>query len=101
MRRAGPLVATVAVMVTAAAWSVDSVSGAVTRVVTATRELTAREQAHHVLNRLAFGPRPGDVERVVAMGVDRWIDQQLRPDGVPDREADRLVAEAFPAMRQS
>jgi len=101
MRRAGPLVVTAAVMLTAGAWSVDSVSGAVTRVVTAARELTAREQAHHVLNRLAFGPRPGDVERVVAMGVDRWIEVQLRPDGIPDRDTEQLVATAFPAMRQS
>ncbi|MBW8902340.1 MAG: DUF1800 family protein, partial [Massilia sp.] len=34
-------------------------------------------QAQHVLNRLAFGPRPGDVERVTRMGVPRWIDEQL------------------------
>jgi uncharacterized protein (DUF1800 family) len=88
-------------MLTAAAWSVDSVSGAVTRVASAVRELTAREQASHVLNRLAFGPRPGDVDRVTSMGVDRWIELQLRPERVPDGDADRLVVAAFPAMRQS
>jgi uncharacterized protein (DUF1800 family) len=88
-------------MLTAAVWSVDSVSGAVTRVVTAARELNAREQASHVLNRLAFGPRPGDVDRVMAMGVDRWIEQQLRPDRVSDRDAEQIVVAAFPAMRQS
>ena len=37
------------------------------------------KRALHALNRLAFGPRPGDVERVTAMGVDKWIDQQLHP----------------------
>jgi uncharacterized protein (DUF1800 family) len=88
-------------MLTAAAWSVDTVSGAVTRIGNAYRELTAREQAHHVLNRLAFGPRPGDVDRVMALGVDRWIEQQLQPDRIPNREVDRLVADAFPAMGQS
>jgi uncharacterized protein (DUF1800 family) len=87
--------------VSAAAWSVDTLSGAVSRVATTYRDLTAREQAHHVLNRLAFGPRPGEVDRVVAMGVDRWIEQQLRPEALPDREVDRVVATAFPAVRQS
>jgi uncharacterized protein (DUF1800 family) len=101
MRRAGPLVVAATVMLTGAVWTVDSLSGAVTSAITAARELTAREQASHVLNRLAFGPRPGDVDRVVAMGVDRWIEAQLRPDRVGDRDAERLVADAFPALRQS
>jgi uncharacterized protein (DUF1800 family) len=38
----------------------------------------------HVLNRIAFGPRAGDVERVRAMGVDRYIDQQLHPERLAD-----------------
>ena len=38
----------------------------------------------HVLNRIAFGPRPGDVERVRAMGIERYIDQQLHPQRVAD-----------------
>ena len=100
MRQIRPLLfATVAVLA-GSAWTVDSVSGAVERVVAAYRDLTPREQATHVLNRLAFGPRPGDVDRVVALGVDRWIDQQLRPERVLDREMDQLMA-AFPAMRLS
>ncbi|MGH8278245.1 MAG: DUF1800 domain-containing protein [Gammaproteobacteria bacterium] len=40
-------------------------------------------QALHVLNRLAFGPAPGDVQRVAAMGVDQYIRQQLHPDSIP------------------
>ena len=43
-----------------------------------------RARAVHVLNRLSFGPRPGDVDRVLAMGVDRWIDRQLRPESIVD-----------------
>jgi uncharacterized protein (DUF1800 family) len=43
----------------------------------------------HVLNRVAFGPRPGDVERVRTLGTDRYIDQQLHPDRIPD---DHLAA---------
>jgi uncharacterized protein (DUF1800 family) len=38
----------------------------------------------HALNRLTFGPRPGDLQQVMAMGVDRWIDQQLHPDKIDD-----------------
>src|SRR3954447_19597807 len=38
----------------------------------------------HVLNRLGFGAAPGDVERVRRMGLDKYIDQQLRPEAIPD-----------------
>ena len=48
------------------------------------RELNADEQAHHALDRLAFGARPGDVQRVRELGVDRWIAEQLRPDRIDD-----------------
>ena len=51
---------------------------------TAAREQTADQQVQHVLNRLAFGPRPGDVAEVRAMGVDRWIEQQLHPERIAD-----------------
>jgi hypothetical protein len=50
------------------------------------------KRAVHALNRLTFGPRPGDVERVMTMGVDRWIDEQLRPEKIDDSALDaRLV----------
>ncbi|WP_323140268.1 DUF1800 domain-containing protein [Massilia phyllosphaerae] len=44
--------------------------------------LAPDQQAVHVLNRLAFGPRPGDVERVTRIGVGRWIDEQLQPEAI-------------------
>jgi uncharacterized protein (DUF1800 family) len=44
--------------------------------------LAPDQQAVHVLNRLAFGPRPGDVQRVTQMGVRRWIDEQLQPKAI-------------------
>ena|SRR5690348_11908873 len=50
--------------------------------------LTPHDSALHALNRLAYGPRPGDVPRVAAEGVMRWIDRQLSPDGIDD---DRLA----------
>ncbi|HUI82783.1 MAG TPA: DUF1800 domain-containing protein [Candidatus Binatia bacterium] len=41
-----------------------------------------RRLALHALERLTFGPRPGDVEAVMAKGVDRWIDLQLHPERI-------------------
>src|SRR6476469_6128195 len=56
------------------------------------REQTADQQVQHVLNRLAFGARPGDVARVRAMGVDQWIALQLAPDRIADSAGERMVA---------
>ena len=49
----------------------------------------------HVLNRLGYGPAPGDLEKVRAMGVEQYIESQLRPQSIPEpeslaRELDRL-----------
>ncbi len=38
----------------------------------------------HVLNRLGFGARPGDIERVKAMGLEQYINQQLSPEKIND-----------------
>ena len=46
--------------------------------------LTPRDSARHALNRLAYGPRPGEVDRVAADGVMRWIDRQLSPRKIDD-----------------
>ncbi|MGE5836913.1 MAG: DUF1800 domain-containing protein, partial [Acidobacteriota bacterium] len=43
------------------------------------QKLSKDKQVLHVLNRLAFGPRPGDVDRVRRLGVEKWIRQQLQP----------------------
>ena len=59
------------------------------------REQTADQQVQHVLDRLGFGPRPGDVARVRAVGVDEWIALQLSPERIEDRATDSLVASAF------
>jgi uncharacterized protein (DUF1800 family) len=52
-----------------------------------------QKRAVHALNRLAFGPRPGDVQQVMAMGVDRWIDQQLHPERISDDAAESRIAQ--------
>src|SRR6185295_2806009 len=38
----------------------------------------------HVLGRTGFGPRPGDVERVRSLGIQRYLDEQLRPERIND-----------------
>lgn len=51
----------------------------------------------HVLNRLGFGPRPDDIERVKQMGVDAYIEQQLHPERIVDPAlAERLTQ--FPTI---
>jgi uncharacterized protein (DUF1800 family) len=51
-----------------------------------------RKRALHALNRLTFGPRPGDVPAVLNMGVDKWIDRQLHPDGINDKALETRLA---------
>src|SRR5437764_4010056 len=47
-------------------------------------QMDESKRAQHALNRLTFGPRPGDVEKVTAMGVDKWIELQLNPEKIDD-----------------
>ena len=61
--------------------------------------LTERQAAAHLLDRFAFGPRPGEVDRVVAMGLDRWLDRQLA-GGLPDAKLAARLA-AYPALEMS
>jgi uncharacterized protein (DUF1800 family) len=51
-------------------------------------QMNEQKRALHALQRLTFGPRPGDVDRVAAMGVDKWIDLQLHLDKINDSALD-------------
>lgn len=51
----------------------------------------------HVLNRLGYGPRPGDIERVRQIGVTAYIDQQLHPETIVDPMLAQRLA-AFPTI---
>jgi len=62
--------------------------------------LPEQKRALHVLNRLTFGPRPGDLERVKAMGVDKWIEQQLHPEKIDDSELDTRLR-SLPTLAMS
>jgi uncharacterized protein (DUF1800 family) len=63
-------------------------------------ELTEDEAIVHALNRLAYGPGPGDVERVRQMGLEKWIDQQLHPESIDDSALDKRL-ENYPTLRMS
>ena len=63
-------------------------------------ELTENEATLHALNRLAYGPRPGDVERVEQMGLEKWIDLQLHPERIDDGALDARLQQ-YPAIRMS
>ncbi len=63
-------------------------------------ELSADEAILHALNRLAYGPRPGDIERVRQMGLTKWIDQQLNPNSLDDKALDARL-ENYPTLRMS
>ena len=54
----------------------------------------------HVLNRIGFGARPGDVERVRAMGLAQYIDRQLDPAQVDDSTLETRLAQ-FPTLTMS
>ncbi|MBI4270498.1 MAG: DUF1800 domain-containing protein, partial [Candidatus Rokubacteria bacterium] len=45
----------------------------------------------HALNRLTFGPRPGDVERVRAVGREAWFERQLRAETLDDTATERAL----------
>ena len=75
------------------------VSGALTQSIvsadsakeTKPRKLTEDQRIIHVLNRLGFGARPGDVERVKAQGIENYITQQLNPNSIADTVAENKV----------
>ncbi len=58
----------------------------------AAAQMEEQQRALHALNRLTFGPRPGDVERVRAMGVDKWIELQLHPEKIDDSSLQARLA---------
>lgn len=59
--------------------------------------LSPEARALHVLNRLAYGPAPGDLDRVMKMGPDAYIAEQLHPESVPENPALQARLEALPS----
>ena len=54
--------------------------------------LSENKKIAHALNRLGFGPRPGDAARVREMGVGRWIELQLSPEKIDDNRVDQKLS---------
>jgi uncharacterized protein (DUF1800 family) len=62
--------------------------------------LTEDQRSLHALNRLTYGPRPGDLQKVLAMGVDDWVEQQLHPEEISDGVLDSKLG-PFRTLRMS
>ena len=58
----------------------------------AANPMDERKRAIHAVNRLTFGPRPGELQQVLAIGVDRWIDRQLHPEKINDAALESRLA---------
>ncbi|HEY7202805.1 MAG TPA: DUF1800 domain-containing protein [Methylomirabilota bacterium] len=62
--------------------------------------LSEDQRVLHALNRLGYGPRPGDVERVRRIGLAAYIEQQLGPSRIADPAIDGALA-GYPVLDQS
>jgi len=63
-------------------------------------ELTEDQAILHALNRLAYGPQPGEIEQVRKMGLEKWIDQQLNPNSIDDSALEARL-DRYPTLRMS
>jgi uncharacterized protein (DUF1800 family) len=61
--------------------------------------VTERQAAAHLLNRFAFGPRPGEIDQVIAAGLDRWFERQLAAS-LPDPNLEARLRD-LPALALS
>ena len=64
------------------------------------KQIQGDDRILHALDRLTFGPRPGEVEEVKAIGLDAWVAQQLHPATIDDTGLEQRLQQ-FPAMRLS
>jgi uncharacterized protein (DUF1800 family) len=64
------------------------------------KQVQGDQRILHALDRLTFGPRPGELEEVKAIGLDAWITQQLHPATIDDFAMEERLQQ-FPAMRLS
>jgi uncharacterized protein (DUF1800 family) len=65
------------------------------------KKLSKDEQIVHALDRLTFGPRPGDIERVKRIGLKKWINQQLHPDRLAENPVLEAHLQALESLRMT
>ena len=63
--------------------------------------LTDRQIAHHVLSRLAFGPRPGQVDDLIEVGWKNWVKKQLDPQSLDDEQIGAAQHDRWPSLAMS
>ena len=64
--------------------------------------LNERERVIHVLNRMSFGPRPGQVDKVLGDGGwEKWVEQQLKPESIEDAALEDELPQRYPWVRMS
>ncbi|WP_066837285.1 DUF1800 domain-containing protein [Rufibacter ruber] len=61
--------------------------------------LTERQAAAHLLSRFTYGPKPGQVDEVVQLGLEKWFLQQLTAE-LPDQDLSKRLAE-FPTLKMT
>lgn len=64
-------------------------------------QMTAEQKAIHALNRLTFGARPGDLNAIKEMGLDRWIERQLHPNSIPENPVLAAKLGPFDTLRMT
>ncbi len=55
------------------------------------KSLTDEQRVLHLLDRASFGPRPGEVERVLKLGWQKYLDEQLNPARIDDQALEQKL----------
>ncbi len=64
-------------------------------------QISEQQRPLHLLNRLSFGPRPGEADRVRRKGIEKWIEEQLHPDEIPVNPVLTARLEPLDSLRMS
>jgi len=65
------------------------------------KKLSKDQQVQHALDRLTFGPKPGDIARVKKMGLKKWLDLQLHPERIPENRDLEAKLQPLESLRMS
>src|SRR5271167_213316 len=65
------------------------------------KKLNKDDQILHALDRLTFGPRPGDVERLKKIGLKKWMDLQLHPERVKENASLEAPLQPLESLRMT